>query len=287
MIKVDLVQGSPEWLAFRKGKLSSSKLPVILGISPYQTPLELWEEELGLREPKPSSRHMEDGLKAEDAARNYFYQNTGITVEPAVFQKKDNPLFIASLDGYNEEKGVVLEIKNNNMDFHEMAISGKIPEFHFCQCQNHMYVTGLSHCHYLSWRPSNPKVVIIPRDEVFINRMVEVGLEFRKILDNLIQPELTDRDYVDMEDDFQMTEWAHLYKSYQAVIKEYQDKADFVKEKMKERASYGNAKGFGFKLTHFKQNRIDYDAVIEKHCPNVDLNQYRTKTCVSYRLTVE
>ena len=45
---IDLVQGSPEWHSYRKNKLGASYAGIILGISPYMTPFQLWEQILGL-----------------------------------------------------------------------------------------------------------------------------------------------------------------------------------------------------------------------------------------------
>ena len=42
-----LVQGSPEWHAHRSQSRNASETPVVLGISPWMTPFQLWEVRTG------------------------------------------------------------------------------------------------------------------------------------------------------------------------------------------------------------------------------------------------
>ncbi len=43
---IDLEQGTPEWLEWRKNGIGSSDIATIMGANPYQTPYQLWEENL-------------------------------------------------------------------------------------------------------------------------------------------------------------------------------------------------------------------------------------------------
>jgi len=49
-------QNTPEWLAFRKGKITASKIPVIMGESPYQTAYGLYLQEKDLAPPTEQTR---------------------------------------------------------------------------------------------------------------------------------------------------------------------------------------------------------------------------------------
>ena len=40
-------QKSEEWLDWRKKGIGSSDAPIIMGVSPWKTPFELWEEKTG------------------------------------------------------------------------------------------------------------------------------------------------------------------------------------------------------------------------------------------------
>ncbi|MEZ9922286.1 YqaJ viral recombinase family protein, partial [Vibrio breoganii] len=44
MAIVDYVQRSDAWFEWRKQGITASMIPVIMGLSAYQTPYELWAE---------------------------------------------------------------------------------------------------------------------------------------------------------------------------------------------------------------------------------------------------
>lgn len=47
--KIKLEHNSPEWLEFRKTGIGGSDAAAILGLSPFKTNVEVWEEKVGLR----------------------------------------------------------------------------------------------------------------------------------------------------------------------------------------------------------------------------------------------
>ena len=57
---IKLKHNSPEWLAFRKTGLGGSDAAAILGLSPFKTNVEVWEEKVGLREPEDISDKPEE-----------------------------------------------------------------------------------------------------------------------------------------------------------------------------------------------------------------------------------
>jgi putative phage-type endonuclease len=281
-------QGTQEWLELRKGKLTASKMPVIMGMSPYQTPLQLWEEELGLRPATQMRPHMEDGLKCEDEARDYFFDKTCVRVKPDVIFSTKTPLFMASLDGISEDGSIILEIKKNNRDYHEMARSGNVVDFHQCQMQAQMYCTGLDVCHYLSYRKGDEIIVIVPRDDVFIEKMVAKGLEFKRMLDDLEPPELMDRDYYDLTEDFELSELAQQYRYHNTLAVTHKQKSDDIKDAIKAIANGRSIRGNGIKMTKYQvKGRIDYDTLVKDLLPDTDFEPFRKLSTTSYRITVE
>ena len=63
-----LVQGSPEWHAHRARSRNASETPVVMGISPWQTPYQLWLLRTGRAEQKVTPA-MRRGSELEAAAR--------------------------------------------------------------------------------------------------------------------------------------------------------------------------------------------------------------------------
>ena len=43
------IQGTSEWLENRKNHIGASDAPVVMGVSPWDTPYKLWENKLGRR----------------------------------------------------------------------------------------------------------------------------------------------------------------------------------------------------------------------------------------------
>lgn len=283
----DLIQGTPQWHSWRKGKLSASKSAIIMGLSPYQTPFELFEEELGLKDPKPSSPHMQRGLDVEDEARQWLWETLRIEFKPTCWEHV-NPLYISSLDGMSLNNRHIVEIKNNNKEYHEMARSGNIVPMHLCQMQHHMFVTELEECFYLSWRNDDPILVIVKRDQEFINQMIAKEFEFKQMLENLTSPPLTDRDYVDMTFNADLEMWADQYNESYRIWKLHESRCRDMKEVIKVITKNQNVKGNGFKITKYPSRAIiDYDRLIAENCPNVDLKSYTKPATYAYRITME
>lgn len=285
----NLIQGSQEWKNLRKGRITASKLPIIMGLSPYQTPFQLFEEELGLREPQTSSPHMYEGLRSEGAARQYFFEKMGVLVEPAVYISDENPLFMASLDGISADESLILEIKKNNQTYHEMARSGKIVDFHNLQVQIQMFCADVQNAHYLSYRPGDEVIVVIHRDDALIATAIEEGVKFKAMLDNLEQPELTDQDYVDMTDSFELLELGQLYKYHKSMTEHHKQKSDSLREDIRKIACDRSIKANGFKMSKYPvKGRIDYEGLFDFHgIALCDQDKFRKPSTTNYRITME
>ena len=72
--KIRLKHGSPEWLAFRRTGIGGSDAAAILGLSPFKSNIEVWEEKVGLREPEDISDkpQVQYGTRAEDMLVKLF-----------------------------------------------------------------------------------------------------------------------------------------------------------------------------------------------------------------------
>ncbi len=287
MISIQLEQGSPEWLAWRKGKLTASKSAIILGHSPYTTAYQLWEEELGLREPQASAPHMQRGLEIEDIAREWFYITIRTRVEPCVVQHPTMPEFIASLDGMSADGKVILEIKYNRKELHELARQGQVCDMHRTQMQHQMFITGLDICFYLSYRENDPILFKVQRDKVFIADMVEKELAFKRCVDDLIPPELTDRDYEDLSHDSELSMMMREYNTELKFLKKSEEIIDRLKRSIMEKVGSKNAKGTNWKVTKYtRQGNVNYDAILDHFKIETNLEQFRKPSTVSYRITV-
>lgn len=73
-------QGTPEWLAARRGLITSTDIPVLMGLSPYKSEATLAREKLGEVEPTEQTLVMRVGLALEPVIRDEYERRTGTTL---------------------------------------------------------------------------------------------------------------------------------------------------------------------------------------------------------------
>lgn len=66
-----------EWLATRSGRIGGSDAAAILGMNPWKTNVQLWEEKAGIRQPEDISDkpYVQFGIAAEPIIRDLFQLN--------------------------------------------------------------------------------------------------------------------------------------------------------------------------------------------------------------------
>ena len=146
-----LIQQTEEWLEFRKNKIGASDAPVIMEVSPWNTPYELWLEKIGQKKNSKATKPQERGLLLEDIALAHFTLETGISMQKDVILHPSLNWMMASLDGISEKKDFAVEIKCPGKVDHAQALSGKIPDKYFPQLQHQLEVTGLEMIYYFSF----------------------------------------------------------------------------------------------------------------------------------------
>ncbi len=181
-------QGSETWKAMRKKFVCASDSATVLGISPYSTPLQLWEEKLGLRPERPANSAMERGTRLEPIARDIFEKKYRILMMPEVKIHPIDTWMMASLDGISLDGKEILEIKCTNRKNHEIAKAGKIPEYYKPQVQHQIYVSGVDYSYYCSFDSVDIVVVVVYRDDIFINAMIPKLREFYECMITFTEP---------------------------------------------------------------------------------------------------
>ena len=80
-----LVQGSQEWLDYRRTMRNASETPSVLGISPWMSPYQLWLVKTG-RSTQAVTPAMAHGTATEPQARAAYEAETGHVMNPLVMQ---------------------------------------------------------------------------------------------------------------------------------------------------------------------------------------------------------
>jgi len=181
-------QNTPEWKEWRKTKIGASDAAGVMGLSPWTSPHQLYEEKLGLRPEKYMSDAMIKGHNLEERARVCYEIETGLFIYPTVKIHPAWDFLIASLDGITLDGKTIVEIKCPGQKTISMAEKGEIPIHYQCQMQHQMFVTELDSCDYFVYEEvydgiiQNTWRITVARDEKFIAEMVTAELEFYECL---------------------------------------------------------------------------------------------------------
>lgn len=142
------------WLSGRQNGIGASEAAAAVGMSPWQTPLELWKLKCGVSAPKDLSGNaaVEQGNRMEPVLREFFMGlNPEYVLEyhpyDILFQDDRSWLF-ATLDGeLTDEEGRrgILEIKtatpNGKAGWDKWA-NGNLPQNYYIQTLHQMLATG-------------------------------------------------------------------------------------------------------------------------------------------------
>lgn len=140
------------WLKNRKAGIGGSDAACIIGLNPWKSNIELWQEKVGLKEKDSiaDSEAVKYGTDAEPLLRELFRLDfPEYDVEYAENNTWSNdryPFALASLDGWltdsNGRKGI-LEIKTSNIlqSMQKEKWHDRIPDNYFCQILHYLAIT--------------------------------------------------------------------------------------------------------------------------------------------------
>jgi len=141
-----------EWLKDRQYGIGSSEVATILGLNPWETPLQLWRRKKGIDPPKAENFAMKAGHYLEDAVSKFYADETGKDIIKAsagdwliVNKEKeflrvspDRTYWIPGLPKNDRNKGI-LECKTTQMEVDR----DNPPQHWFCQLQYQLGVAEM------------------------------------------------------------------------------------------------------------------------------------------------
>ena len=274
---VDVEQGSAEWLALRRTKITATDAAAILGVSPWKTPLQLYNEKISDGLPTPVNERMQRGIDLEPIARHLFEIKTGIEVLPRVVVKD---WAMASLDGISACSTHVLEIKCPGEKDHAIALTGKVPDHYYPQLQHQMYVTNVQLMYYFSFDGFDGVTVEVARDNKYIEKMVVEEKKFYDCLQNRTPPE---SDYVE-RNDYEWIDTAFRWKEVTKEIKALEKEEETLRNSLIQLGGELNCKGAGISLCRIQRaGHVDYTKIAA--LKGLDLEIYRKPASISWRIT--
>ena len=163
MKRIDLQQGSPEWLKWRLTHRMASWAPAVMGEDPYNTRQNALEFYAGNARPKPQTAAMRRGHEMEPKVREHLNKKYRLAFEPAVVSAG---VYGASLDGLHEsEDGTrwICEIKSPSspQSPYLQAIMAGNAGSSFWQIQHQLYVSKAQACCFAVLDPDSGDVLDI------------------------------------------------------------------------------------------------------------------------------
>lgn len=159
------MQGTEEWFAARRGKITASRLGDLMATTKsgpaasrknYLAEL-VCERLTGTTQERFESPAMRWGTETEPLARSAYEASTGRLVEEVGFiDHPDIPYFGCSPDGLVGDDGGI-EIKCPNTATHiEFLLNPKLPRDYHLQVQAALFCTGRNWWHFVSFDPRLP-----------------------------------------------------------------------------------------------------------------------------------
>lgn len=276
-------QGTQEWKDLRRSKIGASDAAAILGICPYRTPFQLWEEKV-LGKDQEQTGGMSRGTALEPEARACFEKVTSLLVLPKVVFHPELQWMMASLDGITFDGTTIVEIKCPNKEVHALAEKGVLPPHYMAQVQHQFAVTGAVKGYYFSYNGKQGVLVEVFADDKFIKKMLKEEEKFFKLMTDKEPPELTERDYV-IKEDKEFVDLMAEYKDVKHELDILKDCEQVIREKLIALAGEKNTVCSKGKMTRsICKGQVDYKAVPE--LIGVDLEPYRKPPCEKWRITV-
>ena len=183
---LDLQQGTPAWLSFRASHFGASEASSMLGLSPYKTRTELLREKKTGITPDVNAatqRIFERGHEIEALARPLAEAVIGEDLFPVTMSYGT---LSASCDGLTFDESIAWECKQFNANDFETVKNGELPEKHWPQCQQVMYVTGAENLLFTISDGTNEGTahVWVKADSELQQRIVNAWDQFEKDLSN-------------------------------------------------------------------------------------------------------
>ncbi len=279
-----LLQGSAEWHDHRRKYRNASETPVVLGLSPWQTPYQLWQHKLGLSAPEVNQAMLR-GTQLEPTARAAYEARTGLVMQPLVLVDGE---YSASLDGLTLGGERVLEIKcpfkGRDSTLWKCVSEGQLPEHYQWQVQHQLMVTKAAVADVFVFDGTDGIQLEVAPDSGTWPRIHAAWDEFARFVADAQPPQLTDRDIRVRED----PEWLGAAAAYLELRTRYEElgtKFEEAKARIVAMTSHAKEQGGGLSVTRlWKRGNVDY-----KRVPvliGVDLEQYRGASREETRVTI-
>jgi putative phage-type endonuclease len=279
-----LVQGTQEWHDHRAKSRNASETPAVLGVSPWQTPYQLWLLKTGRAEQKVTPA-MQRGTELEPAARAAYELQTGNIMEPLVLVDGN---YSASLDGITLAGDVILEVKcpykGEASTLWQSVVAGVVPEYYGWQIEHQLMVAGAQRAHLWIFDGTQGLLLEVAARTDRWQEIHSAWDGFMKHLESDTPPALSERDTRARDDEvWRQAAQRFLDAKRQAEVSAV--KLDEAKAALVSLASHPSESGGGVSVSQFwKCGNVEYKRV--PALQGVDLEAYRGPSRMETRVVV-
>ncbi len=288
MRKVEFEQGSEDWLKWRKGLLTATDAPMLLGASPYVTPYKGWQRKTGQIQEQQETEAMRRGKRDEPIARDWFNQEYGLDMQPCCIESDIYNFLGASLDGLSKCGKYILEIKSNGDQYHFGLQRGGLPDFHLMQMQHQLLCTDnkAEMAYYVSINKGEKVVKEVYPDKAWIDEYLPLAKEFWRKVVFMETPEMSNKDYRDMSLNLEWNDFAQNYRKICEQISLLEETKESYRKQLIKLCAEDSCYGTGVKvLKRLTKGRVDYESIPELN--NVDLEKYRKSSTSSWAIIMD
>ena len=280
-------QGSPEWLEFRKTKVTASDIPILMMGSEKEI-RSLYDEKVSGKK-RFKTDAMLKGSAMEPEAIEWFFGKRKKIERPCVMNESCD-WFMASLDALHLPTMTLAEIKCPSTPIPEKVEDAPIYKKAYWQMQAQFYATGLESGWMVLYSPLRQKKGLIARSEADIRKMLEVGHEFYERLVYRNPPPVSES-LEERKGDKETAEWAQRYAKAYHYYKLMEEQVALLRDEGINRADGRPFICEGVKVEATKpRETIDYKKAIEQLSPilpeDFTLEPFKKVSEPSWRITV-
>jgi len=169
------------WLEERRKGIGGSDVAAIMGLSPWKTAYQVYQEKRKEVEDWKGNEATDWGSRLEPVIRQWYSDTTGrsVKVPDKLLVHPKYPFMGASLDGFTDD-GRVVEIKTarSGKDWGEPG-TNQIPDYYAVQVHHYMTITGFQVADIpVSIAGGSPSLYIVEADKEISEMIIEACAKF-------------------------------------------------------------------------------------------------------------
>lgn len=287
------------WLAWRQKGIGSSDAAAIMGVSPWMTKLDLYENKIAeIVEEDDSNQFIKDmGNDLEPKVRSLYSLMTFEDFNVALLEMEAYPFIRASLDGRNGDMSKIIEIKLLGKDDLGAAKLGKVPEKYIPQIQHQLMVSkaescaflGYSHAEYKTSKEVKPEhlveIVVLPDPSYQTILLTEEIKFWQENVQKKRPPIPSDKDYKTLRG---IKNLVSTWKSLKVTFDRVEEEMEEIRSLIIAAAEEGGHPRYLSNGIRIRQE-TRMGNVVYKNIPElkgVDLDKYRNKGSTSWRIEI-